>query len=164
MKWSLKPSRTVSLPVALTLVISIVLVPIVAADGSYHSEHIDLTPVGDAPLRSGFVQNIHANGPQVYAIERYVLNGASPNTIYQVILVFHPFSPDCSPSQEWPAMFIPTATIQTNASGNGTAQHVFVDMDPRARGAAHGVMWMVSIDGGDGTVAYQTACTDAWLD
>ena len=50
-----------------------------AADAVYHSEHMRLSPVGGAPLKSGFVQNIHPNGPNVYARERYVLNGALAN-------------------------------------------------------------------------------------
>jgi hypothetical protein len=37
-----------------------------------------LVPVAGAPLRSGFVQNIKAEGPHVYAHEIFVLNGAAP--------------------------------------------------------------------------------------
>ncbi len=55
------------------------LAPLAAADAVYHSEHLDLAPVGSAPLRSGFVQNIKAEGPNVYAHEVFVLNGAVPN-------------------------------------------------------------------------------------
>jgi hypothetical protein len=47
-------------------------------DAVYRSRHIALRPVGSAPLRSGFVENIHANGPTVYAMERYALVGAAP--------------------------------------------------------------------------------------
>jgi hypothetical protein len=36
-----------------------------AADAVYHTQHMALEPVGDAPLRSGFVQNIKANGPTI---------------------------------------------------------------------------------------------------
>jgi hypothetical protein len=39
------------------------------ADAVYHSRHIELLPVGGTPLRSGFVENIHANGPNVFARE-----------------------------------------------------------------------------------------------
>src|SRR5438093_796892 len=59
-----------------------VLTPIAAADAVYHTEHLDLAPVGAAPLRSGFVQNIKAEGPEIYAHEVFVLNGASPNAAY----------------------------------------------------------------------------------
>ncbi len=50
-----------------------VATPLAAADAVYHSQHIALNPIGGAPLRSGFVENIHADGPQVYAHELYVL-------------------------------------------------------------------------------------------
>jgi len=41
-----------------------VLAPPAAADRVYHSEHLGLTSVGGLPLRSGFVENIKAEGPQ----------------------------------------------------------------------------------------------------
>src|SRR4029453_3553390 len=44
-------------------------------DSNYPPAHIALAPVGSAPLTSGFVENIHANGPNVYAHEIYQLNG-----------------------------------------------------------------------------------------
>ncbi len=39
--------------------------PLAAADAVYHSQHIALNPIGGASLRSGFVENIHTDGPQV---------------------------------------------------------------------------------------------------
>ena len=71
-------------------------VPVASADRVYHSEHTALAPVGGAPLHNGFVQNIHPNGPNVFAHEIYVLNGAAPAVTYAVHLIVHPFSPDCS--------------------------------------------------------------------
>ena len=59
------------------------------ADSVYHSGHYNLTAVNAAPLRSGFVENIHANGPNVYAHEQYVLTGPRRNDI--------PSSPDDLP-------------------------------------------------------------------
>src|SRR6266542_5790344 len=90
-------------------------VRIAGADAVYPSQHILLHPVGDAPLRSGFVENIHANGPNVYAHEVYVLNGALPNTTYGVTLLLHPNDPTCSGA----ALAVPTATLTTGVSGNG---------------------------------------------
>lgn len=95
------------------------------ADGVYHSSHYDLNAVDAVPLRSGFVENIHANGPTVYAHEQYVLNGAAPNTTFQVVLMVFPGDPTCSTTP----MSIPVATIQTNAAGNGVASHVFTPAD-----------------------------------
>jgi len=58
--------------------------PLATADRVYHSEHLSLAPLGRAPLRSGFVENIKANGPTVYAHEIFVLNGACPRSTYTV--------------------------------------------------------------------------------
>jgi hypothetical protein len=60
------------------------LPPAAAADSVYHSEHLRLTPVAGAPLRSGFVENIKAEGARVYAHEIFVLNGAGARTTYKV--------------------------------------------------------------------------------
>jgi len=60
------------------------LAPGVAADAVYHTQHMQLAAVGGAPLRSGFVQNIKANGPTIYAHEIYVLKGAAPRSTYTV--------------------------------------------------------------------------------
>ena len=72
------------LVLAVTAAIVAALAPLAAGDAIYHTEHLDLTPVGDATLRSGFVQNIKANGPQIYAHELYVLNGAAASATYTV--------------------------------------------------------------------------------
>ena len=66
------------------------------ADGTYHSGHYALAPLAGAPLRSGFVENIHPNGPNIYAHEQYVVNGAQPNTDYQVELSIFPGDLTCS--------------------------------------------------------------------
>jgi hypothetical protein len=138
----------------------ILLVPDVATgDAVYHSQHVLLHPAAGAPLRSGFVENIHPNGPMVYAHEVYVLNGAQANTSYQVTLLLFPFSTNCSGQ---PAA-IPTATLSTNGSGNGKAQVFFrpADLDPALRGASHGLIWQLT---GGGTVVYETNCSSVTLD
>ena len=60
--------------------------PVARADQVFHTAHFPLHPVGSEPLRSGFVENAHANGPTIIAHEQYVLNGAKPATVYQVTL------------------------------------------------------------------------------
>ena len=90
-----------------------------SADAVYHSEHLALSPVGNAPLRSGFVENIHADGPNVYAHEQYVLNGAAPNSSYQVVLMVFPT--DTTWGGARPAVASPTPPSQTHAAGNGHA-------------------------------------------
>ena len=130
-----------------------------AADAVYHSEHMRLSPVGGAPLQSGFVQNIHPNGPNVYARERYVLNGALAHQRYEVRLLVHLFDPTCSNA---PTPFRSTA-LDTNASGNGSAQLLLrpEDVPAAVRNATHGVQWEVWRSG---MLAYRTACTSVELD
>jgi hypothetical protein len=137
-----------------------VFVPVTAsADGVYHSEHIALTPVGNQPLRTGFVENIHANGPVVFAMERYVLNGASPGTTYQVALNIWVGNPACTGT---PTAVLETASFTTNVSGNGVGHARFSPSDAEGlHGLTIGVIWTLSIGT---TVAYHTACTDVILD
>src|SRR5215204_7782458 len=90
-----------------------------SADPVYHTERLELSGVGGAP-GGGMVVNIHANGPNVYAHEIYVLRHAVPGT-YQVRLMLFPTSSDCT----GPSAVIPTATLSTNARGNGRADVKF---------------------------------------
>jgi hypothetical protein len=129
-----------------------------SADSVYHSSHYNLTAVNEAPLRSGFVENIHANGPDIYAHEQYVLNGAAPNTTYDVGLMIFPGDTTCSSTP----MSISTATIQTNAAGNGVASHVFTPADADGlRGMTVGGIWTIS---SGSTADYQTGCETIVLD
>src|SRR5437763_5781129 len=129
-----------------------------AADAVYHSSHLPFAPIGEAPLRSGFVENIHANGPNVYAHEQYVLNGAEPSSTYQVVLMVFPLDTTCSSSP----IPIPTATITTNLAGNGHAFPVFKPADADGlHGLTVGGMWVVM---SGSTVAYKTSCTTIHLD
>src|SRR5262245_14966387 len=129
-----------------------------SGDGVYRSSHIGLNAVGGAPLRSGFVENIHANGPTVYAHEQYVLNGATANTTLQVVLMVFPGDPTCSSTP----VPIPVATIRTNAAGNGAAYHVFTPADADGlRGTTVGGMWVVSAEG---SPTYVTECETIVLD
>src|SRR5512133_1121682 len=91
------------------------------ADAVYHSRHLALEPVGAAPLRMGFVENTHANGPMVYAQEMYVLNGALPNTTYEVDLLAYLSDPTCSGT----ATDFGSVSLTTNIAGNGTTRRVF---------------------------------------
>jgi hypothetical protein len=128
------------------------------ADAVYHSQHIALSPLGAAPLRSGYVENIHADGPNVYAHEQYVVNGAGPNTTYHVVLMVFLSDTTCSTSP----ITIPTATITTNAAGNGNAYHVFTPADAAGlHGLTGGGKWFL-INGATDT--YATSCATIHLD
>ena len=127
-----------------------------SADQLYHSGHYAFAPVDGAPLRSGFVENIHPNGPIVFAHEQYVVNGAEPNTTYQVWLAV--FDPTCST----PIFTAETATITTNAAGNGTALHVFTPADAAGlNGLTIGGTWTLTTGGAP---EYATACATIQLD
>jgi len=134
--------------------------PAARADQVYHSQHMALQPVGGTePLRSGFVENIHTNGPTIYAHEIYVLNGAAPATTYQVTLNIFVGDPACAGSA---GVVIPTAPITTNAAGNGRADAAFTPSDADGlRHATHGVIWTVSDSSG---VKYTTGCQAITLD
>jgi hypothetical protein len=131
--------------------------PAALADAVYHSSHIALMPVGSAPLQSGFVENIHANGPNVFAHEEYVLNGAMPNTSYTVTI--HVLAgPGCTNT----LFDLDTTTLTTNPAGNGTAEKVFTpaDVDGLANSTIY-AYWTVSTGG---SVTYMTACQTIHLD
>jgi hypothetical protein len=134
------------------------LAPAASADRLYHSQHIALQPVGDSPLRSGFVQNIHANGPNVYGHEIYQLSGAMPNTTYQVTFLLYPFDPTCSAAP----VALPNTQLRTNEAGDGNADFVFAPSDVPAeiRNATHGIRWTVT----SANSAYETACSAVALD
>ena len=128
-----------------------------AADRVYHSEHLNLTPVGGAPLRSGFVENIKAEGPRVYAHEIFVLNGARPRTTYTVTRHFF-LGETCSGT----VFASDVATLETNVHGNGR-EDVFVrPAEVEGFEGRHGVMW--TFQNGSGAVAYTTRCTTVTLD
>jgi hypothetical protein len=130
-----------------------------AADDVYHSEHMALEPTGSAPLRTGFVENIHADGPKVYAQEVYVLNHASPDTDYEVHLLAYPFDPACAGA----AVSFGFTTLATNGAGNGRAKRLIrpADVPAELRDATHGIRWEVRTGG---TTVYATDCTAVTLD
>jgi hypothetical protein len=129
-----------------------------SADRVYHSQHILLHPVGASPLHYGFVENIHPNGPNVFAHELYVLNSAEPQTAYHVTLFLFPFNTSCSGTP----IAIPTANFTTNAAGNGVGQFKIRpgDVPPVLRNATHSLEWVVA----GGTSTYRTDCSTATLD
>jgi hypothetical protein len=128
------------------------------ADSTYHSAHVTLAPISGAPLRSGFVENIHANGPNVFAHEQYVVNGAEPHASYQVVLMIFPGDTVRASSP----ITIPTAVITTNPAGNGSAHHVFTPADAEGlHGLTVGGIWVLEREG---TPEYTTSCAVVRLD
>ena len=136
------------------------LVPTASADQVYHTERLELKPVDKAPLRSGFVVNIHQNGPNIFAHEVYQLNGAAALTTYQVKLLGYLGNTTCLGV---PDLVIPTAVLVTNKSGNGKAEVVFTPEGVEGlHGLVIGVKWQVWMN--DLTLDYETRCTLVTLD
>ncbi len=148
--------------VMFVLALLAVMVSIVAADDVYRSDHIPFNPVGDQPLRMGFVENIHSDGPQVYAVERYVLNGASPNTQFYIKPLVYLANAGCTDGL---VPFPVENTISTNHVGNGTT---LVTLPPEAAAGLDGltinVRWQLVVGTPDGPVAYETDCAVIVLD
>jgi hypothetical protein len=133
--------------------------PPAAADRVYHSQHLELTPVGGAPLRSGFVENIKAEGPQIYAHEIFVLNGAAPQATYTVTRNFFFQAPACDGSFVFPS---DVALLSTNRSGNARGDVVVRPAEVAGFEGTHGVIW--TVQDATGAVTYRTACTTVTLD
>jgi hypothetical protein len=134
------------------------LAPVAGADAVYHTEHLRLMPIGGEPLRSGFVQNIKAEGPTIYAHEIYVLNGARPNTTYIVTNNFY-VGGGCT-GEVWP---FDTAVMTTDAGGNTRADITFTPADLVGVDlGVHGVFWTVRDAAGN--LAYETVCTAVTID
>jgi hypothetical protein len=125
-----------------------------AADAVYHTERLELAGLAGAP-GGGMVVNAHPNGPNVYAHEIYTLRHAVPGS-YQVSLNIFPTSLDCTGM----ALALPTATLETNARGNGRADVKFTPADVAGlRGMTFSISWTVA-----GPATYVTGCTVVVLD
>jgi hypothetical protein len=146
--------------VALTLLFT-ALSSVALADDTFHSQRLTLTTTGalaDHPdLRSGQVVDIHTNGPQIGALERYMVNGAKANTSYDVTLLL--FLGGCSGES---AGVLTTTTLETDARGNAQGQKVFTaeDLVPYA-GLVFGIRWTL-VSGG--VAVYQTVCIKVAVD
>jgi hypothetical protein len=139
-------------------VLALAIVSSAAADRAFHTLHAELTSVGAAPLRSGFVNDIHTNGVVNGAHEIYQLNGALPGTTFQVTILFYALDPSCSSA---PLTF-PTAQLTTNGAGNGQARVTFPAGRPSPlAGTTSGIRWQLT---GPGGAAYETGCHPLTLD
>jgi hypothetical protein len=139
---------------AATALLAAAFVGTAAADQVYHTERLELTGVGGAP-GGGMVVNIHPNGPNVYAHEIYTLRNAVPG-VYQVSLNLFPTSLNCTGA----TVALPTATLTTNATGNGRADVKFTPEDATAiRHMTFSISWTVV-----GPATYVTDCTVVTLD
>jgi hypothetical protein len=142
------------LALTIAAVLAATLAAAASADRAYHTERLALRGLNGAP-GGGMVVNTHPNGPIVYAHEIYVLNSAAAGT-YQVTLNIFTTSLNCTGA----SAALPTATIQTNAHGNGRADVKFTPADAAGiRGLTLSAYWTVT-----GPATYVTDCTVITLD
>jgi hypothetical protein len=136
-------------PAAVIVTAAATLAGTAAADAIYHTQRFLLQGVAGAP-GGGTVVNIHPNGPQVFAHEIYTLRHAAPGT-YAVVLNAFPTSTNCTGTK----LAIPTATLETNGSGNGLADVKFTPEDAAGlRNMTFSISWTVT-----GPATYVTACS-----
>ncbi len=108
---------------------------------------------------TGMVVTVHANGPKVYAVDRYQLRHADPGANYQVLLHLYLGQADCSGS---PGATLPVGQIETNVAGNGSVQARFTPEDVVGlRGLSFPIDWTVTQDG---VTTHETSCTIVTLD
>jgi hypothetical protein len=131
------------------------------ADMVYHSERLPFLATGvdgHPVLRSGFIVNVHPDGPVVGAIQRYTVQGARPNTEYNIIeTIFE----GCS-AGSGQLLSLPRGTLTTDSHGNGYAEFVISaeELAPYS-GLTIGASWTLE----DGSlVAYRTPCTIGTID
>lgn len=149
-----------SLFVAALVTMGVALSPTSAlADTTYHSAHISLLPTASTNGGSGFVENAHANGPNIYAHEQYQLQHAAPGTSYQVTLHIYVGDPACKGA----AFDLPSALLRTNAAGNAAGSKVFMPADASGlpKGVPHGIIWTMSAGPG---MSYASGCETVVLD
>ncbi len=84
----------------------------------FPAERYPLASIGGEPLTSGFVENIHPDGPEIYARHVYVLNGARSDESYEVFISIWATNTECTGAATF---VLPVAVLQTNGTGNGRA-------------------------------------------
>ncbi len=137
----------------------------VRANQAYHTQNLDLNLTkagmlaGHPVLRAGHVINIHANGPTIGALERYLIEGAKPNARYNVVL--DAFL-SCGGTH---LLRLNDTVLITNANGDAHGGIVISDatIDGLLDGSTRltfGVQWSL-LSGG--IAAYQTVCTTVTL-
>jgi hypothetical protein len=136
---------------------ALIAVPAASADQVFHTSHAAVHAVAGAPLQSGFVNDIHSNGVVNSAHEGYHLNGAQPDTTYQVQLVIYA-DPSCAGS---PFVTVPTAMLTTNGAGNGNADATFPAGPPNDPPVQVGIVWQFIANGAP---VYATDCVQVSAD
>lgn len=150
------PSKPLLMLAGLTSLLALVAVPAALADQVFHTSHAPVHALAGAPLKSGFVNDIHSNGAVNSAREEYHLNGAQPNTTYEVHLLFYQ-DQNCAGS---PLSFT-TAALTTNGAGNGNADATFAAGPPNNPPLQAGIVWQFTANG---AAVYATDCVPVSID
>ena len=138
----------------------VLLVPALPAqaDQDFHTTQYPLSSVVDGSAH-GWVIDIHAQGPRIYAQERYLLRDVGPGQTYVMNLYAYSDS-DCGDLVvPVPGTATMTANIAGNARGGTTFTPAAVEGLPRT---TYYLRWQVT--DATGAVAYQTACVAVALD
>ena len=142
---------------AIAVSCTVALAGAASADSAYHTQRFLLSG-DDGAGGGGMVVNAHANGPTIYSHEVYVLNSAVPGT-YQVTLNVFDTSLNCTGELR----VFDTATLTTDAEGNGAADATFTLEQVDSTGLRPGTVsayWELS----GLEASYSTACTVITLD
>ena len=138
--------------------LSMLCVGSAAGDAEFHTTRLNFSVTaqgllaGNPTLLAGQVVDIHPDGPQIGALEQYMINGAKPDTSYQVVLRI--FAGNCAGSLVFPNG-LATALLVTDGLGFAHGSHVFTPADLPPPGTTAGVEWTLV----SGTIiAYDTSC------
>ena len=151
------PRNSLSILAALAAGVALIAVPSAFADQVFHTSHAAVHAVAGAPLKSGFVNDIHTNGVVNSAHEEYHLNGAQPGATYQVHLLIYA-DQSCAGT---PFLMLPTAMLATNGAGNGNANFTFPAAAPNNPPLQVGIVWQFLAGGAP---VYATDCVPVSID
>lgn len=144
------PRRALVLSALASVAAALAFAASASANGVFHTLTAPLSSVNGEPLQQGWVKDIHMNGNLNSAHEEYHLNGALPNTSYQVVIVFYANNTTCSSTP----VDVPTAQLTTNGAGNANANFTF-PAGPPSPLTQNSAKWELVDSSG---VAYATTC------
>lgn len=159
--------------VSVLTVIGMLIIPsgVTLADQAYHTERLPFQSLSlsNYPLKHGFMNNIHMNGPNNFEKKEFQLNGAKPNTTF---FIYRRFEEAVYNPQG--VLLIPKGAkaysgyfIVTDEHGNG---HCELKLAPEnlvvVRGVPSLYMTVVLYDGilPGGIPAYETEAFRTYLD
>lgn len=146
--------------IGLSLLAALVLgwSPTAQADQDFHTTKFPLSSVADGSPH-GWVIDIHAEGPTIYAQERYLLRDVVPGQTY--VMNLYAYSDSTCTDLVVPVLGTATMTANTGGNARGATTFVPADVEPLPRTTYH-LRWQVT-DAED-TVLFQTACVAVALD